>query len=180
VNSIIAFSGKIGSGKSTLSKSIAKELDLPYISFGEYVRHMASIRALDCSRDTLQSLGEKLINEQGWWNFCTNVLYHGGWYASKAVVLDGIRHMEALECIKQIVYPLGVILVYIQLESSERALRIKKRDKTNELTLGRFDNHSTETQVSYIMMEAANILLDGNTSLESLQNQVLELLKNRT
>jgi dephospho-CoA kinase len=177
MNFIIAFSGKIGSGKSTLSKNIANELDLSYISFGDYVRHIASLRALDYSRITLQSLGENLIKEQGWMNFCINVLRHGGWRTSKPVVLDGIRHTEALECVKQIVFPLEVILVYIQLESSERARRIKERDKTNDLTLNKFDTHSTETQVNSLLMKAANILIDGNMPLERLKDKVFKYLR---
>lgn len=178
MNSIVAFSGKIGSGKSTLSKSIAKDLNLPYISFGDYVRHVASLRGLDYSRDTLQSLGENLIKEQGWLKFCINVLHHGGWNTSKPVILDGIRHVEALECIKQIVHPLEVILVFIQLAPVERARRITGRDKTDEPNLNRFDDHSTETQVNSTLLAAANIVVDGDMPLESLKNKVSESFKN--
>ena len=41
---VICFSGKIGSGKSSVSASVAKGLDCKLASFGGYIRHMVEMQ----------------------------------------------------------------------------------------------------------------------------------------
>ena len=58
---VLAFSGKIGSGKSSVSVAVADGLHLPWVSFGNYVRKRAKAQELEPTRQHLQDLGQALL-----------------------------------------------------------------------------------------------------------------------
>jgi len=102
---ILAFSGGIGSGKSTLSSGVAEALEWPRVSFGRYVRAVALDRGLDAeSREVLQEVGESLITA-GWVPFCRAVLTQADWRPERSLVVDGIRHVEALQTLRALAAP---------------------------------------------------------------------------
>src|SRR3569833_1687057 len=89
---VIGISGKIGSGKTTLAEFTAQRFQVPYVSFGNYVRHVAKERGIVENRENLQNLGQDLINEDID-QFCRKVLYFDGWDGKSSLILDGIRHV---------------------------------------------------------------------------------------
>ncbi|AIF85380.1 cytidylate kinase [Candidatus Nitrososphaera evergladensis SR1] len=174
---ILAFAGRIGSGKSTLSKEISEKMKWRRISFGDYVRSVASDRNLDHSRETLQQLGEALIVELGWKPFCKAVLDFGNWDPSEPLIVDGVRHLEALNAIKDIVYPARVALIFITLPEAERLERIERRDGVGRVGLTAVDSHSTESQVGFQLVELADLKVDGSTPVDKLVAQVTSFLQ---
>src|SRR5207237_1082407 len=83
---VMALSGRIGSGKTTVSTEVARRLGWVRTSFGDYVRSLARSRGLDDSRETLQPLGASVLNE-GVEPFCRAVLAQAGWTSGTPVVI---------------------------------------------------------------------------------------------
>ncbi len=62
-STVLAFSGGIRSGKSTLSTGVAEALGCRRVSFGDYVRAITQVRGLENCRENWQAVGESLIRE---------------------------------------------------------------------------------------------------------------------
>lgn len=169
---VVAFSGRIGSGKTTLCKAVATQLGWPYTSFGEYVRRIARERGLDdTSRSVLQDVGLTLI-AAGWDSFCQGVLDDVGWKSGTPLLLDGIRHLEALQTLRRLVSPLDLMLVYIDVSDSVRSSRLAARQHGLG-DLGRHEEHSTERQVATLLRSKATTILDGSLAVEELAGMVV-------
>lgn len=170
---ILAFSGGIYSGKTTLSQEIANKLGWKRTSFGDYVRAVAKQKGIESSRENLQQLGEKII-ESGWDIFCTNVLSLVNWQNGENLIVDGIRHKEALEYLKKLTFPSNVYLIYIALDLTNRINRIVNSD--SNIDLKKLDLHSTEKQVASVLPSISDLIIDGNKKIEDTISQILELV----
>src|ERR1700730_2880620 len=59
---VVAFSGPIGAGKSTISQKVADTLHWPRVSFGDYIKKIAQENGEDPeNRAVLQRLGQALV-----------------------------------------------------------------------------------------------------------------------
>ncbi len=176
---IIAFSGLIATGKSELSRSVAAALRWERVSFGDYIRSMARQRNMDPIRRNLQTLGEAIILEQGWDSYCHSVLKQIGWTPGQPVVLDGLRHSEALDSLKRIASPMEVVLVLLESPDDVRQSRLSARDACTHDELEQLDTHSTEVQVSGILRTLADLILDSNKPITELTSTVIDWLRER-
>src|SRR5260370_28400221 len=146
----LAFSGQISSGKTTISLGVSNALGWKYASFGNYVRKVALQRKIpNPSRGILQEIGIDLIN-QGWPNFCFGVLADAKWIKGDSLVIDGIRHVDALKTLREILHPMNVYLIYVNLREEIRETRLSKVGVTPE-SLRSFDQHLTEMQVQKVL-----------------------------
>ena len=174
---ILAFSGGIGSGKTTLSKEVSTLLNWKRISFGDYVRAVAIERGIDNnSREKLQELGESLI-EKGWDAFCNGLLKKYQWKSDECLVIDGIRHKEAIDTLRKITFPSKVFLIFISLDFKNRQQRLLENGNKQINDLRRFDSHSTETQVSSVLSQTSDLILDGNMGIDELKNKVFNFVQ---
>ena len=158
---ILAFAGKIGSGKSTISRLVAQKLRWKHASFGDYVRTVAQHRNLEETREILQNLGSSLIRE-GWEQFSNAVLEQVQFKPGECLVLDGIRHIEALSTIRKLAYPSTVFLIYIQLKPSQRQKRLDIKGIVGEREIKLIEEHPTEKQVQTVLPRVADLLIDGS------------------
>jgi len=133
---VLAFAGRIASGKSTLSMNVARALSWPYVSFGNYVRQVAWSKGLVCSRQVLQNIGATLI-DQGWDRFCRAVLSQVDWDPGQPLVIDGIRHVEAIDMLRQLVAPSKLLLVFVAVSELERKGRLRQRGLTKDESFSR-------------------------------------------
>ena len=172
---ILTFSGPIGSGKTTLSTRVAQFLEWKYVSFGDYIRDIAHQRGLGESREALQRLGASLIEEEGWDNFCNSVLAQVNWAAGQNVVLDGIRHVQALDSLREITKPSEVFLVLLELLGPELEARQASRDVIDHLS--QFEAHSTEDQVNTVLPQKADLIVDGRRPVEDLVYEVVQWVR---
>ncbi len=173
---LLAFAGSIGSGKSTLAQAVGDILGWPVVSFGDYVRRVAVQRGSGESRAALQAVGEALIAE-GWPTFCAAVLTQGSWTAGQPLIVDGIRHSEAVETLQRLVTPLPVRLVVIDVAVTTRTARIQNRGREVVADLAQIENHSTEIQVRNRLPQMADLHVDMNDSLDSACRAVLRYLQ---
>src|SRR5689334_9105441 len=99
---VLAFSARQASGKSTVSTEIAEELGWPRAGFGDYLRRVAIERGRKTDREILQELGEHFVRDS-LEQFCRDVLGSVGWMPGQGIVVDGIRHTQTMEVLRNIV-----------------------------------------------------------------------------
>ena len=160
---VLGFSGSIGSGKTTLSRAVASALDLPWVSFGDHIRFVARERGLAGKREELQAIGADMVNSDidG---LCRAVLAQCQWEPGIALVIDGVRHVEAVDQLKRIVSPLKLLIVHIDIDAQRRKERlIARNDWDKDVHLM---NASTEKQAMTALPSIADLTLDNNSSTD--------------
>lgn len=157
---VLAFAGRIASGKSTVSQKVASTLGWPWTSFGEFLRREAVREGLDpSSRKALQELGQKFI-DSGWERFCRSVLRAAHWQRGQPLVIDGIRHAEAVETLKRFTAPVDVKLVFVATEEGVRRGRFRVRKEGEDLNCA--ERHAVEIQSLETLPRIADFTIDGS------------------
>lgn len=169
---VIGFSGPPRSGKTTVAQALASELGIACASFGDYVRSVAREKQLDENdRDVLQNIGESLV-QSGWPAFCNSVLDSVNWKSGDSIVVDGIRHQQAIETIKEITSPQPFRLIYLQAADELRLERLGK--KSSDML--KMDAHSTEADVKSILRDVADKCIDSSRELTSLVAEICDFM----
>ena len=170
---ILAFAGQIGSGKSTISELVATRLRWKWAGFGDFLRGRAEAQHLDSSdRLVLQNLGQEFIRN-GWPQFCSQLLESVRWMSGEHLVVDGVRHIEAIETLQTLTQPSNVKLVYLTTKEHVRKDRVFKRRSEN---LSIVASHPVESQVQDRLPVRADLLVDNSLSeARALQQVFVEL-----
>lgn len=174
-NFVLAFAGSIASGKSTISLNIAEALHWPYTSFSNYIRNIAKLRGLEETREVLQDIGQSLI-EEGWEPFCYSVLNETNWCPGAPLVIDGIRHIEAVNTLRLIVSPTKLLLIFVNTQESIREARLFKRD-TENTNMQIIENHPTEAQVKTLLPQIADLIVSNDKTTNSTLQEILAWLE---
>lgn len=154
---MIAISGRIGAGKSTVAAEVAARLNCKSTSFGNFVRQVAASRGVQADRQELQKIGEELVTADPL-AFCRAVLSSADWKPNETIVLDGLRHVAVLELLREIAAPQPVILVHLSATEDERAERLLQRRPTDLLST--VEAHSTEQDVIRKLFQLADIRIE--------------------
>lgn len=169
---VICISGKIGSGKSTITQAICALSGMTSRSTGEFVRKVAIQRGIkEIDRSILRRIGVEYISK-GWDIFCHSFLQYCDWTPGRAFVIDGIRHIGFYEGIKSLIAPTKSFLVYIEIDEAERASRIQLRDQSN---LPENDQHETELYYEDIRNNA-DIIVQNNMDPQKVAQYILDHL----
>ena len=168
---VLAFSGKIASGKSTLSEEVAQALQWKRASFGDYVRTVAKSEGLEPSREVLQDLGASLATKPE--EFCRAVLTHYGWQSGEPLVIDGLRHKEILDALRRIVAPLEVRVVYLEIDDQRRHERLMQEEHVDEKKLSQVEAHSTEKQVANVLPNLADLTVSADRPVDDLVRDIV-------
>src|SRR6267378_1210406 len=125
MSTVLAISGRIASGKSTLARAFASEVGWPCVSFGDYVRSIARAGGAAETVEVLQDLGDELIrkNLEG---FCEAVLAQADWKRGQALVIDGVRHYEVDSFLRRRVAPSRYFLTYFSIDDQTRTERLRQ------------------------------------------------------
>lgn len=174
---ILAFSGPMRSGKSSVSKQVAQTLHWPRASFGEYIRMQARREGLNESREVLQHLGNTIIETEGWEVFCRNVLEEAHWRPGTSLVVDGIRHREVLEAIQKLAAPVEIRLVFVAINQQVQTQRMLGKDVATVEELQRVEADSTEEQVKTVLPEMADITVDGTQPPDEIVQKIIGLVE---
>ena len=167
---MLAFSGGIASGKSTLSEAVAQTLGCPRVSFGSYIREEAISRGLGVDRSVLQELGEELVREDIE-KLCKAVLAQALWLPGSAVVVDGVRHVAVAHKLRELATPSEFRLVHVSADGSTRASRLAARGDLADRLI-EYERHSTEHDVVRLLPELADLVVDGQRSLDVIIEEV--------
>lgn len=169
---VACFSGRIGSGKTSVSRAVAEALGAAWTGFGDFVRATATARSLDASsREVLQDLGAQLIREHGSAWLCEQVIARAGWDGLQPLVIDGVRHVDVLDEIARQLAAHRTVLIHLDFDGTGelRGLDAASR-RLAEL-------HATEQDVLRALPARANIVVSTNPPLESVVRAVLEFLR---
>ncbi|OLD57817.1 MAG: hypothetical protein AUI54_01330 [Acidobacteria bacterium 13_1_40CM_2_56_5] len=160
---VIAISGMPGAGKTTLGKALAKRLNAKFASFGEYVRAEANRLGLgDPSRADLQNLGLNLIKDP--LKFCRGVLDASGYQRGDILIVDGIRHISALEALRSTVNDQEVKLIYVESPREVRIARLGNSESTAKV-----DTHPVESETELHVKAAADLLITAANPEDALE-----------
>ena len=171
----VGFSGKIKSGKTTISQKLADQFGIKRASFGDYVRSICVSQQLDiASRDVLQAVGEATINKLGWPKFCASLLEFSEWERNNPIVIDGIRHTEALNHLKVLLAPLQLVLVYVDVSQAIQNDRFTSLDGSTSLQTAML--HSTERDVESSLRDAADLVVSGICEVDDTVSEINEFL----
>jgi cytidylate kinase len=162
----VAFGGRLGAGKSTISTALADDLGWRRVSFGDFVRSVAATRGMQPSRQVLQDIGAEL-ESQDTVAFCRNVLQAGGWNPRESVVIDGIRHARVLDVLRELVAPVPLFFVFLDAESESRKQRLYQRDSIDAESLAVAESHSTEHDVASILPDLADLRVSNDHGSEA-------------
>lgn len=170
---VLAFAGKIGSGKSTLSIQVAKALGWKRASFGDYIRTVARSEGLGESREILQELGSSLVKNPK--DFCRAMLAHFQWEAGEPLVIDGVRHAEIAEALRVIVAPIELRMIYLEVDEEIRLQRIREEDAAEAVPerMNRIESHSTEEQVSSRLPGLADLTVSVNRPADVVAREIV-------
>jgi len=169
----LGFSGRIKSGKTTIARRVATELNVPFASFGDYLRTVVAARGLDSSdRTILQDVGQELF-ESELSGFCADVLIAAGWKKGMCVVVDGIRHVQVLEELKTILEPVSIKLVYINVADQVQAQRLIDSGSMHSLAL--VQSHQTEVDVLNRLVQIADLQINGGAKLGDSVDSIISI-----
>ena len=173
---VIAFSGPIGAGKSTISQKVANLLHWPRVSFGEYVQKVAAANGQDPKdRSVLQRLGQALVLADVD-DLVEQVLKQCEWRDEGNLVVDGLRHAEVRHALIQKIKPNVLKHVFVTVDEDTRQQRVREEDKIEPRILMRFDQDITEAQVPRILREYRDIEVSGKLPGEIAAKEVVARL----
>jgi adenylate kinase family enzyme len=169
---VVAIAGRIGSGKTTISRKLAVAFNCEQASFGDYFRGLAASLGLDPrDRELLQKIGAEqvLLSPLA---VCRQVLQKLNWRAEnkESLVVDGMRHLEVLNALRQAVSPLPVVLVYVEEIPSCSSLKIPKDIS------GVYRTHSTEMQ-GEVLIAAADVIITVREPVKSIVKRILHSIE---
>ena len=176
MNVNLVFSGKLGSGKTTVSKLLASRIGARWNSFGATVKRIAFERGMPVERDALQKLGAELVSNCPD-AFCRRVISEAEPSSGQGLIVDGLRHIAILKQLQQLLLPATVIPIYVDVDETVRIDRIRRRGGMNIRDLQRLESHSTEIEVMDALRTSAQLIVDNTKTSESAVEQILKWLK---
>ena len=166
---VLAFSGKIGSGKTSISKAVAAYLKWPRVSFGDYVRLIANQRQLSHERKDLQRLGEELLSTDID-SFCQAVLAQAD-RPEGNLIIDGVRHELVIKVLRGLVRPSLLIHVHIPVDLETQ------RSRLNDIIVEDL-LHSTEYEATSTLASIADSILYNTGSIDQAVLYIVDMLSN--
>ncbi len=163
-NSIVLI-GEISSGKSTLAKKLASQLQIPKASFGGYLLHYCEKNNIPESlRGDLQDLGQSMI-ETDPDAFLKNVIKFSLQNSTNAI-FEGVRHHVILDAITEISD--NCTVVFIDATYEQRLNRFLNREKEidegkNENDFLKASSHPVELQVKELKPLCSFIIASGDS-----------------
>lgn len=171
----IALAGRTGAGKTTVGERLAEAFSVPLASFGGFVRSQADARGLDQERETLQDLGQLLIETLGWTRFCVETLAAVGVKPPAACVVEGVRHVEAVVALRSLYSPVAVTFVWLDISDKERVARLWGRGDDPRL-LTSWERHEIERQALDALPEAADLRVPSDDAAAA---RIIESIRRR-
>ena len=170
---ILCFSGRIGSGKTSVSRRVAETLGAAWTGFGDFVRAVAASRSLDASsREVLQTLGAQLLQDHGPAWLCQQVIARAGWDGHRPLVVDGVRHVDVLNEIGRQLSAHRNVLFYLDLPDQDMPAR-----GLDASTRRVIEDHSTEHDVLRALRERANLVVSTAPPLDEVVSTVVNFAR---
>jgi dephospho-CoA kinase len=166
---LVCLVGSIATGKTAVATALHERLPgSAVLAFGHVVRRRAAVLGYSLDRASLQAVGQQLVDE-GWPAFVQELLA-GLSGSPQVLIVEGIRHLEAVEALRAVLPDRQVILVYVTLSEQLQRERLKHRDESDAVLV-----HPIERGVT-ALREHADLVIRGDRPLRELVADISELL----
>lgn len=167
---LICISGGIASGKTTLASALAAALpDSVRLAFGDVVRRRVVAEGCEPTRRNLQDTGLQLIAE-GWQVFVNELLkYIKG--DPEVLIVEGIRHREAVDALRNRLPTREFLLVYLEVSNDQRQQRIAQTGDTDDAL-----DHEVERDVD-VLCSTADLIVRSEQPIDELVQLVRERIE---
>ena len=162
----LVFSGRIGSGKTQLSKAVASAIGFRWSSFGSTLKNIAGERGLPITRENLQALGEKMVATEPE-ELCRRVLVEAEPFGAQPIVIDGLRHRHIRDMLQRLLFPQRLLVIYVDVPDVIRLERLRLRDGFTDAEIRSLEEHSTEIQVAVEIRSIADYISDNSGALNA-------------
>lgn len=181
---IIGITGTLGAGKGTIVDYLAKNLGFKHFSAREFINRELVRRNLPQNRDTLTAVANELRTRHSP-SYIIDMLYLEAEEAGINSVIESIRTPGEIESLRKKKH---FMLLAVDADSKIRFDRIKKRksatdyidyetfiaNEKREMTSNDPNNQNLSKCISM-----ADYILDNNGDLESLHQQIDQIIKKR-
>lgn len=172
MNLHLAFAGKLGSGKTAVSRAVAAHLGARRNGFGNTIRSIALERCWGTTRKDLQDLGAQLVKDTPEF-LCQRAIADCGAAAGEILVLDGLRHASILQLLRAQLAPSSLACVLVEAPDDIRFERIARRDGLNLSEVKLLELHSTEREVGDSLLGLADLVVSNPASVDVAVAEVL-------
>ena len=175
----VAVTGKIGAGKTTLTRALAERFRLRRVSFGELVTRQAVLRSVSTGRKSLQDVGQRLMADLGPKGMLEAAIEAANARTAPALVIDGVRHVDVYRALTE--RSAETILVFLDVNERERRVRWMLREASRSSTRASFDEvsrHPVEQEIDSLK-EFADVVVDSYVGCESAVSVVAAYLAQR-
>jgi dephospho-CoA kinase len=162
---LVCFAGSIGSGKSSVSESVASKLHWKRAGFGDYLRAELARSRTPISREALQNLGQARVDANPA-EFCRAVLASRNFVPGDDFILDGIRHESILQAAAQVAKPSITRLIFLAAPETLRRERIATRSDTGDFA--RAEAHPVESELRDRLSVLASAVIDASRPLDEV------------
>lgn len=132
VRAVVCLAGGIASGKTTVAQALVTMWpNASMRSFGDVVRRRVRAAGLSVERATLQDTGLRLIAE-GWAVFVDELVVDLPLDAD-VLIVDGMRHVEAVEELRRRFPEVPVGLIYLRADEASVRERLGVRGESREM-----------------------------------------------
>lgn len=166
MNLLVCFSGQIGSGKSSVSTTVADTLGWRRTGFGDFLRAEIKRSGGDpTSRQALQELGQQRVDSDPE-AFCHDVLLAGGFRPGDNFVIDSVRHAGIFRILRRVAVPSISRLFFLQASDAARIARVGPR--SDHADFQRAAGHRVEAELQNALPEQADAVIDADRPFEEV------------
>jgi NTP pyrophosphatase (non-canonical NTP hydrolase)/cytidylate kinase len=165
MRAVVCLAGDIASGKTTIARALAASSPRAHLcSFGDVVRRRAHRQQAPLDRASLQAVGTTLV-AAGWPAF-VDLLLQDTPEHTELLVVDGIRHVEAVTELARRFPDTPVKLIYLRADPDTIAGRLRRRGEPDTVL-----DHPIESSL-HDVAAAADLQLDSCQPADELIAQI--------
>lgn len=171
----VGLTGKISSGKSTISNYIREKYGFNVIGFRDLILQEIRRKGMEETRENMQCVGNYLYNELGPEEFCNQLISECN--SKENYVIDSIRHLKIHLYLKR-KEPNKYFLIFVDAPINVRLERLTRRDKNkfNFQALKKMESHQVESEIEDIRPNS-DYAVFNNSCLRSLYNNVDKIME---
>ncbi len=170
IQTSVMVTGKIGAGKSTVTRFLCEEFGFGVVGFGATVRAKAKELGLGSDRRTLQDVGHDLISRLGEPALVNMAIAYSELASRGRVAFDGIRNAAAEEYTRSLAE--ATYLIFVDLDDERRRSRILERTQGEPLTseaLIEMEKHPIESGIDALRSRAELVVSNDGTPAQLLE-----------
>lgn len=178
---IIGLTGKNGSGKGEAAAYLAK-IGFEYHSLSDALRREAEKQGLECTRDNLYALGNRMRREEGAGVLAARTLE--GLDLSQNFVIDSIRHPAEVEALRATgCFYLMVVTAPAEVRFERMKHRAREKDPQSleaflELESREAQSMNPSDQQLQRTLECGDVAVENNGALKTLYQQIDAFIQN--